>query len=72
VIPATAAVLEVKNKTLRFAHRMLDATTGEVCAVTQVIAAHLDTEARRAVAPPEAVAAKARALQVAMPLPWDR
>ena len=39
---------------------------------TGLVAAHLDTEARRAVALPEAVAAKARALQVAMLLPWDQ
>jgi acyl-CoA thioester hydrolase len=67
-----SGVLEVGGKTVRFAHRMFDAATGELAAVTQLVAAHLDTQARRAVPLPEAVAARAREMQVAMALPWER
>ena len=71
-IVVRSAVLEVGAKTLRFVHRMLDATTGDVSAVTQLVGAHLDTVARRTVALPEDVAARAREMQREIALPWDR
>ena len=43
-----SGVLEVRPKVLRFAHRMFNAETGELAAVTQLVGAFIDTEARRA------------------------
>ena len=66
-----SGVLEVRQKVVRFAHRMHNARTGEVSAVTQLVGAFLDTRARRAVALPDEVAERARALVAPFDLPWE-
>lgn len=65
-----SAVLEVTTRTIRFVHQMLDATSGEVAAVTQLIGAHLDTVQRRSVPLPQDITERARAMQAAIALPW--
>jgi len=58
-----SAIEEVKPKVVRFTHRMYDVETGEEVASTTITAAHLDTEARRAVAfAPDIAARLAEAL----------
>jgi acyl-CoA thioester hydrolase len=47
-------LLERRGRSLRFLHRMFDAETGVEVANTEIIAVHIDTKARKAVAlPPE-------------------
>ena len=41
--------IEIKAKTIRFLHTMVDCESGEVAATTELVAAHLDTNARKAV-----------------------
>lgn len=54
LIRITSELLEMRPKTVRFKHRMYDAETGEEVAVTELVGAHIDSEARRAVPfPPE-------------------
>jgi len=51
--------IEVKDKTVRFLHTMVDAGSGEVVSTCELVAVHLDTVARKGVALPEDVRAKA-------------
>jgi acyl-CoA thioester hydrolase len=71
-IVVRSGALEVREKTIRFVHEMVDAQGGEPCAVTQLVGAHIDTERRRAVALPGDVAERARRALVTFDLPWDR
>jgi acyl-CoA thioester hydrolase len=66
-----SGVLEVGAKVVRFFHEMVNADTQQVAAVTQLVGAHLDTAARRAVPLPAEVAEKARQRLVAHALPWE-
>jgi len=63
-------VLEVREKVLRFAHQMVDAETDAVSATTLLVAAHTDSELRKATALPPHVAEQARALLGSVALPW--
>jgi len=71
VVFIRSAVLEVREKVIRFAHEMLNASTGERCAVTQIVGAQLDTKLRRSCALPADVAALARTRVAEMALPWE-
>jgi acyl-CoA thioester hydrolase len=54
LITVSSAVLEVKDKSIRFSHEMRKEDSGEIAATTVLVAVHLDTVARRACAfPPE-------------------
>lgn len=56
LIRIASELLEMKPKTIRFLHRMYDSESGEEVATTELVGAHIDTEARRAVPfPPEIV-----------------
>jgi len=66
-----SVVLELRPRVITFAHRMLDAVSGEVCATTRLVGAHLDTQLRRATAFAPEVAERASRLTVKMELPWD-
>jgi acyl-CoA thioester hydrolase len=56
VLTITSAVLEVKEKSIRFSHEMRKEDSGEIAATTILIGVHLDTLARRACRfPPEFV-----------------
>ena len=70
VVVVRSAALEVREKIIRFAHQMFNAETGELSAVTQLVGAHMDTEARRTTPLPEAVAARAREHLAELELPW--
>lgn len=69
LVVVQSGVIEVGNKTVRFFHRMLDPLTGAEAATTDMVAAHLDRKARKAIALPAFVAEKAAALMVEAPAP---
>ncbi len=62
VVTVYSAVIEIKERVLRFSHEMRKTDTGEVAAATLLTAVHLDTKARRACPFPADVAARAQAL----------
>ncbi len=62
VVTVHSALLEMKEKSIRFTHEMRKADTGEVAATTVLTGVHLDTVARRAGAFPDSVREKAAAL----------
>jgi acyl-CoA thioester hydrolase len=64
-------LLEVRDKVLRFAHRMRIADSGEVAAVMVRTTVYLDMERRRAAPLPDAVRERARGLVTTLALPWD-
>jgi acyl-CoA thioester hydrolase len=58
LVRVNSEIEEVKAKVVRFTHRMYDVETEEELASTTITAAHLDTEARRAVAFAPEIAAR--------------
>ena len=64
-------VVEVRDKVLKFVHRMYVPDAGETAAVLLQTTVHLDTERRRATAFPSDVVARAGALVAPVELPWD-
>jgi acyl-CoA thioester hydrolase len=48
LISIRSTVLEVREKTIRFAHEMRNDETGEVAATTAIVGVYFDTKARRA------------------------
>jgi acyl-CoA thioester hydrolase len=48
IITIRSAVLEVKEKVIRFTHEMRKDETGEVAATTILVGVHIDTSARKA------------------------
>jgi len=54
--------VEIKAKTIRFIHEMIDVTTGETAATCELVAVHTDTEARKSTPLPGFVQEKATAL----------
>ena len=64
VITIRTTVLEVKEKSIRFAHEMSNDESDETVARTTLKAVHLDTEARKSCAFAEAVVSKARSMVV--------
>ena len=65
LIVVRSGVLAVTERSLRMLHEMTNGETGEVAAVQEAVAVHLDREARRAIPFPEEIAARARARIVA-------
>ena len=61
-VTVRSAILEVKDKALRFTHEMRLDDTGEVAATTVLTGVHLDTVARRACPLPPEVRDRASAL----------
>lgn len=57
-------VLEVRPKVLRFRHEMFRSEADELAATSEMVGAHFDRSARRAVALPEDVASRAREMIV--------
>jgi acyl-CoA thioester hydrolase len=54
VVTVRSTVLEVKDKAIRLRHQMSNDETGELAAVTEIVALHLDTTSRKARSlPPE-------------------
>ena len=62
VISVRSAVVEIRDKVIRFSHEMRNDQTGEIAATTLLTAAHLDTAARKACAFPEDIRERARAM----------
>lgn len=62
VVCVRSRVLEIKERSIRFEHEMVDESSGAVAARTTLKAVHLDAQARKSVPFADAVAAKARAL----------
>ncbi|MDH3594973.1 MAG: thioesterase family protein [Rhodospirillales bacterium] len=67
LIVVRSGVLAVTAKSLRMLHEMTNGETGEVAAIQEAVAVHLDREARRAIPFPEEIAARARARIVTPP-----
>ncbi len=70
IVLVRSGVLEVRDKVVRFAHWMENAATGEACAVTQLVGAHLDTGLRKTTPLPPEVRERAAAHVVNRALPW--
>jgi acyl-CoA thioester hydrolase len=66
-----SAVLEVRDKVIRFAHQMSNAADGGLCAVTQLVGAHLDTARRKTTALPDDIRERALARRAELRLPWE-
>jgi acyl-CoA thioester hydrolase len=64
-------IVEVRDKVLKFVHRMIVPDTAETTAVMLQTTVHLDTERRRATAFPPGILARARELVTTVDLPWD-
>jgi len=62
VVTVTSAVLEIRDKTIRFDHEMLNDETGEVAARTVLVAVHLDRVTRKARAFPSDVRDRVQAM----------
>ncbi|HEU5295367.1 MAG TPA: acyl-CoA thioesterase [Burkholderiaceae bacterium] len=62
VVSVRTRMLEVKERSLRFEHEMVDETTGAVAARTTLKAVHLDAVQRKSTAFAAHVVAKAQAL----------
>jgi len=60
LIRISSELLEAKPKTIRFLHRMYDTESGEEAASSELVGAHLDTDARKAVPFPEEIAKRQR------------
>jgi acyl-CoA thioester hydrolase len=65
IITINTALLEMKDKSIRFMHDMRKTDTDEIAATTTLTGVHLDTVARRAFAFPPAIRQKGAALQPA-------
>ena len=63
IVTVHSALLEMKDRSIRFTHEMRKADTGEVAATTVLTGVHLDTVTRRACAFPQAVREKGAALR---------
>ncbi|HTS35497.1 MAG TPA: thioesterase family protein [Candidatus Solibacter sp.] len=57
-----SAVLEIKDKSVRMLHKMIDDLSGEVAATTMIVGVHLDATIRKAIRIPDDV--RRRALEM--------
>jgi acyl-CoA thioester hydrolase len=71
VVVVRSGVREARDKSIRFVHHMHDAANDDLCAVTELVAVHLDTLERRSCKLPDRIVQSAREGVVAMRLPWD-
>jgi len=55
LIRITSELLEMKPKTIRFLHRMYDTESGAEVATTELVGAHIDTDARKALPFPQEI-----------------
>lgn len=56
LIRISSELLEMKPKTIRFLHRLYDTENGLEAATSELVGAHIDTEARKAVPFPQDIA----------------
>ena len=71
VMMIETSVVDVRDKVLRFAHRMMIPDTHATAAFMLQTTVHLDLERRKSVTLPAAVVDEARALVAPVELPWD-
>lgn len=64
VVTIRSALLEFKEKSLRFVHEMTNEETGELTARTTLKAVHIDTVARKSCAFAESIVTRASAMRV--------
>jgi len=62
IVSVHSVLLEIKDRSVRFAHEMRKVDTGEIAATTTLTAVHFDIVARRSCAFPDSVKEKAAAL----------
>ena len=62
VVAVRSGMLEIRDKVVKFVHEMRDAQTGAVSAVCALTVVHMDGNARKSIAFPTEVAARAKAL----------
>ena len=62
VVAIGSALLDVREKLVKFVHEMRNQESGEVAAVCVLTAVHIDTATRKSCALPEAIVERARAL----------
>lgn len=67
LIRITSELLEMKPKTIRFLHRMYDTETGDEVAASELVGAHIDTDARKAVPFPDEIVKRQSGLIAARP-----
>lgn len=60
LIRITSELLEMKPKTIRFVHRMYDTENAEEVAASEIVGAHIDTDARRSVPFPDEIVRRQR------------
>ncbi|TAK88468.1 MAG: acyl-CoA thioesterase [Betaproteobacteria bacterium] len=62
IVAVGSALVEVRDKVLRFVHEMRNAENGEIAAVCTLIGVHIDTQTRKSRALPAEVLQRGRAL----------
>ena len=62
VVSVRTTLLEIKEKSIRFAHEMTSDESNEVVARTTLKVVHMDTDARKSCAFPEQIVAKAASM----------
>jgi len=55
-------MLEIRAKVIRFSHEMVNGTSEEIAATTEITGVHIESEIRKSVPLPEEIAKKARDL----------
>ena len=55
VVVVRSAVLEIRDKSIRFRHEMRNAETGEITAICEITGVHVDRQARKSIAFAEAI-----------------
>src|SRR6266446_3393827 len=55
IVVVRSAVLEIRDKSIRFRHEMRNAETGEIAAICEITGVHMDRQARKSVAFAEAI-----------------
>jgi acyl-CoA thioester hydrolase len=65
LIRVTSELLEMKPKTIRFLHRMYDTESCEEVATCELVGAHIDTDARKAVPFPDDILRRHRGVTAA-------
>lgn len=71
LVVVRAGVIEVREKVVRFFQEMRNVESGDISAVTVLVAVHMDTSARKSCAFPPSIADRARACIVDYELPWQ-
>ena len=50
IVVVRSAVLEIRDKSIRFRHEMRNAETGEIAAICEITGVHMDRQARKSIA----------------------